>query len=160
MTPNWLMAIYNTGTPADHPKILTMTEGRTKKARHYLKMFPDQIFWESVMAEITASAFLRGESPSTDHPNFKGNLDWLLSKGKDGTENCVKVYEGQYRDGQVIPPHTRPWTPISRAKQRDIDNLNASTQLEEYINAANRHTAFHASAGSTGIGIQRRITGP
>ena len=79
-----------------------MTPARLKKAREYLRAFPEEEFWLRVFAETHQSKFLRGlaEQNGRSRP-FKASLDWLLSKGKnDGTENCAKTYEGRYRDGQ------------------------------------------------------------
>ena len=50
------------------------------------------------MTEIRQSAFLCGLKPSPGHEHFRADFDWLLTKGKDGTENVVKVYEGRFRD--------------------------------------------------------------
>ena len=61
-------------------------------------MFPDQVFWTETFRETKRSGLLRGLRPTPGHPNFMSTFDWLLTKGKDGTENCVKVYEGRYRD--------------------------------------------------------------
>ena len=44
------------------------------------------------------SRLLLGLAPSPGHENFRGDLDWLLTRGKDGSENAVKTAEGKYRD--------------------------------------------------------------
>jgi hypothetical protein len=98
LTPTVLMAWYNEHTPETLPKVQTLSPARRTKAEEYLRMFPDAEFWRTVFAEIGRSAFLQGLKPSAGHDSFKANFDWLLSKGKDKTENCVKVAEGQYRD--------------------------------------------------------------
>jgi hypothetical protein len=68
-----------------------------------LKQSPEREFWIQVFAEIARSPFLRGRRPSPGHENFRADLDWLLAKGKDGTENAVKVAEGKYRDVTLVP---------------------------------------------------------
>ena len=103
LTPEWLMELYNTETPTDHPKVVKLTEARRKLARKRLGQFRDEHFWRKVMVEIGMSSLLLGHKSSIDHPNFKGDFDWLLASGKgaNGTENCVKVFEGKYRDRTV-----------------------------------------------------------
>jgi len=94
-----LMALYNEAIPADHPKATQMSPARQKKLDEYLKLFPDQAFWKQVCRELSASSFLRGACPGQPgHPAQKRGLDWLLQRGKDEIENCLKVYEGKYRD--------------------------------------------------------------
>jgi hypothetical protein len=81
-----------------HPKVTKLSPGRQKKSKQYLDLFPDRSFWEKAIAEIERSTFLRGHRNGAGHEWFKADFDWLLSKGKDGTENVVKVAEGKYRD--------------------------------------------------------------
>lgn len=97
-TPKTLIAFYNTHLPDGIPRVETLSQERLKKAQRYLRQFPDPVFWETVMAEMGQSLLLRGLKPSPGHEHFRATFDWLLSKGKDGTENCVKVFEGRYRD--------------------------------------------------------------
>jgi hypothetical protein len=85
-----------------------LSPARRTKATRYLHLFPDPAFWHAVMHEISASSFLLGLKPSNGHEAFKADFDWLLTKGKDGTENCVKVAEGKYRD----PPTSTPQKPV------------------------------------------------
>lgn len=99
-TPEALVALYNASVPEGHPRA-RVTDGRRKNARASLEQFPDREFWAQVFAEIGRSDFLR--HGSKDRPNFRGDLDWLLTKGKDGTENAVKVAEGKYRDTALVP---------------------------------------------------------
>ena len=75
-----------------------MSPGRRDKARRYLKDFPDQAFWDTVFREIHGSRFLRGLVKREGHAHFVADFDWLLTKGKDGTENVVKAFEGRYKD--------------------------------------------------------------
>jgi hypothetical protein len=63
-----------------------------------LALFPDAGFWHQVMAEYQVSTFLQGRRPSAGHERFRADFDWLISRGKDGLENCLKVCEGKYRN--------------------------------------------------------------
>ena len=100
LTPEELAVLYNTLTPPHHPKVQRLSPARRKKATLYLRLFPEEEFWVAVFTEIRLSAFLRGENLQNGHEGFRGDFDWLLTKGKDGTENCIKVQEGKYRDRQ------------------------------------------------------------
>ena len=95
-TPELLVELYNAQTPPTHPKVKRLSPGRRKKALIYLALFPDLDFWSLVMQEICSSIFLT--QGSANRPDFRGDFDWLLTKCRDGTENCVKVAEGKYRD--------------------------------------------------------------
>lgn len=101
--PHWgsvdaLVALYNQTAPDECVSVEVVSEGRRTKARTYLKLFPEQGWWEHVFAEIHRSKFLRGLKPTPGHTAFAADLDWLLTKGKDGVENALKVWEGKYRD--------------------------------------------------------------
>jgi len=95
-----LAKLYNDRAPDECPAVTTdpLSPGRVKKAKAYLSAFPKREFWEQVFDQISASQFLRGLRPSNGHAHFVADFDWLLSKGKDGTENCMKVYDGKYHD--------------------------------------------------------------
>jgi len=97
--PELLIEKYNSETPDELSAVEKVTPARIAKARTYLKTFPDIEFWSQTFAEIHKSTFLRGLRPSNGHGSFRADFDWLLTKGKDGTENLVKVWEGKYRDG-------------------------------------------------------------
>ena len=97
--PELLIELYNSKTSDDFPAVEKTSAGRLRKAREYLKQFPETQFWEEVFAELNQSNFLRGLQNGNGHASFRANFDWLLTKGKDGTENVVKVYEGRYRNG-------------------------------------------------------------
>jgi hypothetical protein len=97
-SPEVLVALYNSAAPPECSKVTKLSAGRRTKAKKYLDLFPDRDFWEKAIAEIGLSTFLRGHRNGTGHEGFKADLDWLLSNGKDGTENVVKVAEGRYRD--------------------------------------------------------------
>lgn len=102
--PGCLMTFYILNKPASWTPLPQATPGRIRKEQEYLKAFPDQDFWRSVMIEIPKSAFLMGrvagrEQDGNPRRPFKGSFDWLVQRGKkDGLENCVKIAEGQYRD--------------------------------------------------------------
>lgn len=103
--PKWphaelLIKKYNDETPEQLPAVEKITPARLKKAREYLRIFPQELFWTEAFQEISKSDFLLGRKNGTGHETFKANFDWLLSKGKDGTENIVKVFEGRYRNGR------------------------------------------------------------
>lgn len=92
--------LFNANVPDSIPKVTTLSAARKNKITQYLKQFPDRHFWLTCFRAPQASAFLRGERHRPGHEGFKFTLDWLLTTGKDGTENCVKVYEGRYADTQ------------------------------------------------------------
>lgn len=95
-----LIKKYNEETPGQVPAVERITPARVKKAREYLKLFPEESFWTEAFQELGRSDFLLGRKNGTGHESFRANFDWLLSKGKDQVENVVKVYEGRYRNGR------------------------------------------------------------
>jgi hypothetical protein len=98
-SPEALVRLYNTSAPDECPEVTIISVQRKKKAMAYLNLFPKEEFWVEVFAQISVSRFLRGLTPPTvGRKSFVADFDWLLTKGQDGTENCVKVYEGRYRD--------------------------------------------------------------
>ncbi|OGH59585.1 MAG: hypothetical protein A3G34_04125 [Candidatus Lindowbacteria bacterium RIFCSPLOWO2_12_FULL_62_27] len=97
-TPEALVELYNQKTPDECPEVTTLSPARQIKAKKYLAMFSEREFWDQVCVEIHHSKFLRGLNNTPGHGKFVASFDWLLTKGQDGTENAVKVYEGQYRD--------------------------------------------------------------
>jgi hypothetical protein len=99
-SPLALIRLYNDTVPPGHPTVQQPSQARLEKARRYLKQFPERSFWERVFGEIERSQFLRGKRPKPGHERFRADFDWLLTKGKDGTENAVKVFEGKYRDDE------------------------------------------------------------
>lgn len=94
--PFLLVEKYNREVCDDLPAVEKVTPARIKKAKDYLKLFPDEQFWTEVFKQVNASIFLRGKSNGNGHTSFRGDFDWLLTKGKDGTENVAKVWEGKY----------------------------------------------------------------
>lgn len=94
------MALYNAHSPDECPTVDTLSPQRRRKAREALRAFPDETWWREVCAHLHRSKFLRGLVPPREGRTrpFVADLDWLLSRGKDGTENAVKVAEGRYVD--------------------------------------------------------------
>ncbi len=97
-TPAALVALYHELAPPELPRVTRLSPARREKAKRSLREFPDEEFWRRVFGELAHSKLLRGLRPNPGHENFRGDFDWLLTKGKDGTENAVKVAEGKYRD--------------------------------------------------------------
>mgnify|MGYP001593859862 CR=1 FL=1 len=104
-SPEALVAKYNHETPKECPAVKALpngrllSAGRMQKAKKYLGLFPQEEFWSQVFAQVHKSKFLRGLKPSLGHEHFAFDFDWMLSCGKNGAENCVKVREGKYADG-------------------------------------------------------------
>lgn len=97
-SPRKLAELYNELTPDECPEMTVLSPARFKKASEYLGIFPAQEFWEQVFKRVHRSKFLRGYSNTNGHKNFKFDFDWMLTKGQDGSENALKVYEGRYQD--------------------------------------------------------------
>jgi hypothetical protein len=99
-SPISLAEKYNRETPDNVPSVSTLVGKRLEKAKAYLKLFPDESWWTQTFAQYQRSRFLLGKAdPSNGHKRFSPDFDWLLSVGKDGVENCVKVHDGRYSDG-------------------------------------------------------------
>jgi hypothetical protein len=101
-SPEALALKYNAETTDNCPAVTRIPEGSALRQRAcaYLRMFPDEEWWTVTFSQYAASRFLSGKSVNGDgHKSFKPDLAWLLSKGKDGVENCVKTHDGRYRDG-------------------------------------------------------------
>ena len=99
--PEALALKYNRETPNNCPAVTTLSRGRRDKATRYLRLFPDESWWTAVFQQYHRSRFLSGKSqPGDGHKSFQPDFDWLLSAGKDGVENCVKVHDGRYADGR------------------------------------------------------------
>ena len=97
-SPAALVALYNAEAPDECPSVQTLDATRRRKARAYLAEFPEQAWWSAVFVQIGASRFLRGLKPGPGHEHFVADFDWLLTKGKDGSSNAVKVKDGRYHD--------------------------------------------------------------
>ncbi len=97
-TPEALVALYHDLIPAGHPRVTLLSPARSARAKDYLKKFPGREFWATAFGMVAKSRFLRGQVLTQDRRPFRADLDWFLQKGKDGTENCVKAFEGKYLD--------------------------------------------------------------
>ena len=97
-SPEALVAMYNAETPPECPEVTRLSPARRIKARRYLDAFPDAAFWHKVFARIHESRFLRGLAPPRGERPFVADFDWLLTKGKDGSENAMKTFDGKYTD--------------------------------------------------------------
>jgi hypothetical protein len=98
-SPEALAALYNRLAPDHCPAVETLSEQRRKRARRWLKAFPERAWWEDLFDEYRRSRFLSGRTPPTPgHESFRPDFDWLLSNGRNGTENAVKVHDGAYRE--------------------------------------------------------------
>ncbi|HZP39843.1 MAG TPA: hypothetical protein VFE48_25505 [Methylomirabilota bacterium] len=93
-----LVALYNAAVPPELPRVQSLSPARRRKAAAALRLFPTRAFWDQVFREYGQSAFLRGLQNGPGHESFRADFDWLLAKGKDGTENVVKIHDGKYRD--------------------------------------------------------------
>ena len=92
-----LMQLYNDLTPKECPAVdlkTRVSDGRTKKVKAALRAQPEKAYWERVFRNFHKSDWLKGLRPSAGYEDWRGNFDWVLSKGKDQIENYVKVYEG------------------------------------------------------------------
>jgi hypothetical protein len=97
LTADLLIDLFNELTPDETPSVETRSPERMSKADRYLKTFPEEQFWHQTFTQFHRSAFLRGLAPKKPgHESFVPDFDWLLSKGRDGTENVVKVHDGRY----------------------------------------------------------------
>ena len=97
-SPEALADLYNRLTPDNVPPVKSLSTKRREQARKILRQFPDRAWWEETFARYHRSQFLSGRTtPSNGHAGFRPDFDWLLANGKTGTENCVKVHDGNYR---------------------------------------------------------------
>lgn len=115
-TPEAFVALYNANIPAGIPMVKTLSPERRQRIGRYLKDFPDRLFWITCFRAPSTSPFLRGERNRDGHRHFVFDLDFLLRKGKDGVENCVKVYEGKYAE----PPPSDEGPPPDRNPLEDF----------------------------------------
>ncbi|HSF31912.1 MAG TPA: hypothetical protein VLK82_15720 [Candidatus Tectomicrobia bacterium] len=129
ITPEEFVALYNANIPHGIPQVKTLSPERRKKIVQYVQHFPAREFWITCFRAPYNSAFLRGEHNRPGHEHFTFDIDFLLRKGKDGTENCVKVYEGKYAD-QPQQEHSQPDRPDA------MEDLSPRTQ--EIIKQAQR----------------------
>jgi hypothetical protein len=98
-TPEALAQKYNREGTDNLPAVSAISTKRREKAIRYLRQFPEEAWWTVTFAQYHRSRFLSGKAPPRNgHENFQPDFDWLLSVGKDGTENAVKVHDGRYCD--------------------------------------------------------------
>lgn len=96
-SPEALAHLYNTGTPDNVPAVRSLSPERRKKANKMLRLFPDREWWEETFKRYHRSKFLSGRvTPAPGHEGFQPDFDWLLANGKNGTENAVRVHDGNY----------------------------------------------------------------
>lgn len=99
-TPEHLVALYNAEAPDNVPAVEELSPKRREKARKALNQYGEESWWKEVFAQYRRSRFLRGLTPARPgHTSFRPDFDWLLSVGKNGVENYVKVHDGMYADG-------------------------------------------------------------
>ncbi len=113
-TPEHLIAFFNREKPPEIPAIKTITAERLKQARLGLQLYPDLDSWVTIMGELAASDWLRGRKPSPGYEHWKGSWEWLFRRGKDKTQNLVKLFEGQFRGvggraGAAKPEDRKAW---------------------------------------------------
>ena len=139
ITPTWLAQAYNTEKPDALAVVrLPLSPALHKKATQYCKDFPDPAYWHQVFKEAHTAPLLLGLRPSPGHEHFKASFAWFLQKGKnDGIENCVKVFEGKYRDTIV--------TDDMRLSAKGMKTLQATKRiLEEEAQYARDDDRRHA----------------
>lgn len=97
--PEDLVALYNSQAPDNVAAVEELSEKRREKAKKALRQFPLEAWWQEVFVQYRRSKFLRGVTPPREgHTSFRPDFDWLLSTGKNGVENYVKVHDGMYAD--------------------------------------------------------------
>lgn len=97
--PEDLVALYNAQAPDNVAAVEELSEKRREKAKKALRQFPLEAWWREVFVQYRRSKFLRGlTKPAEGHGSFRPDFDWLLSVGKNGIENFVKVHDGMYAD--------------------------------------------------------------
>lgn len=82
------VALYNQQAPLEWPKVELLSDTRVEKIKLYLRQFPKQQFWETVYKNARESRFCRIYKAA--------NMEWILQKGRDGSENCLKIFEGKF----------------------------------------------------------------
>lgn len=135
--PDAFYALYDTIAPPGHPRWQIFDGNRRRRVQQYLKLYPESCFWKQVFEEMARSPFLCGQVTSGDRPPKKRGLDWLLSKGQDGRENCVKTYEGEYR--HTFVSHIPPSNGV-----RHKNDVMQEQQVERYFSVVERTKAYEA----------------
>lgn len=75
--------------PEGLPAKRVITDALKRKIKARLKEHPTEAFWQTVFDRLCASNFLTGRTTG-----WRASLDWLMKN----SDNCVKVYEGGYRN--------------------------------------------------------------
>lgn len=91
-----LFALYNARRPENWREARLMSEGRAKVEKKYLKQWSSQKFWEEVFERVKESPFLTGKVAGAQGIFHSMDIAFILQKGKDGFENCIKIWEGRY----------------------------------------------------------------
>ena len=133
VTGQWLVETYNAETPQDHPKHRVVSALRQKRANEYARRFPDPAFWHTVFAEVEASPWLRGHVASNGRRPQKRDLFWMLQcEQGGGQENCIKVYEGKYRDEpeQSMPRMSEKGMRTGQAAQRILEEIHSHVEYD------------------------------
>jgi len=138
VTGTWIVDGYNAETPPDHPKhTLPLSPARLKRATEYARRFPDPAFWHAVFAEVWRSPWMQGQRASRDHRAIKRDLFWMMQTEQGGAqENCVKVYEGKYRDDGS--PGTALLARLSEKERRTAEATQRILAAEEDQDGAQR----------------------
>jgi len=87
LTPRLLLELWNEKRKT-LPKVLTLTEKRSRHAKQRLHERPNLTFWADVFDLIQTFPFLYGENPR----QWRCSFDWIIAND----ENYVKVLEGRY----------------------------------------------------------------
>jgi hypothetical protein len=94
-----------------------------------IKETPDREYWVQVIKKVLESDFLTGKSQNS----FFATFDWIISKGKDGTLNHVKVDEGNYSNKTSAGKRRTDVSPeYKRQTDRNFEDqftFNANTDL-------------------------------
>lgn len=94
--------LYNDQRPVECPRVMCITKKRHDIYSKYLQLFPSIQFWDTVFSELHFSDWAKGKESRNGYPMIRRDLDWLCQVGHDGVENCLKVYEKQYRNRTAI----------------------------------------------------------
>ena len=144
VTGIWIVEIYNAETPPDHPKhTLPLSPARLKRATEYARRFPDPAFWHAVFAEVWRSPWMQGQRASRDHRAIKRDLFWMMQTEQGGAqENCVKVYEGKYRDDGS--PGTDMLSRLSEKERRTAAATQRILAEDDHGGEQRQNTLLHA----------------
>lgn len=104
LTPETLVATWNTITADKRPSVVEITDSRRKKIRLRLAEHPDLEFWESVFRRVVASGFLMGNG---GRESWTGaTFDWIVTNDS----NSVRIAEGNYDNrGRSSPEEPAGW---------------------------------------------------